>query len=341
VSIPVLRLEDPSPRAVGEAHGEHFREQIGELYKIRVELTLGRTDFRGEGEVLEVARKHIPIARDFDAQLFEELEGVSAGSGLSLEQLVVLNHYTDLRDLSRAELDDGGCSVIYSPAGVLGQTWDTHGSATDYTCVLDIGTNDERVAMFSITGCLGMTGLSARGLGITINNLNSIDARVGIVWPSLVRRCLRESSASSALALVEQAPLGSGHHYVIGDGDELYGIETSGTKKKVTQQGGDQVHLHTNHCLDEELIPTATVLPTSTTWKRLETLEEMTKDGAPETAADMFRAFAAVSHDRVPGQAHAVATCGAFVMDLRARRALACAGPPGPDVTPTVVEVRG
>ena len=73
-------------------------------------------------------------------------------------------------------MDPGGCSVMFTPTNagnVLGQTWDMHGSAQDHVIVIELPDG----IFFSIAGCLGMTGLNKHGVGMTINNLNSIDAK--------------------------------------------------------------------------------------------------------------------------------------------------------------------
>ena len=316
--------------ARGRAHGEHYRTKIRELYEIRRELALGRSDFGTERVLLDVAALHLPLAHSFDRALFEELEGLSEGSGLSLEELVVLNHYTDLRDLGKAELDDGGCSTLFkktSTGNILGQTWDMHGSATDYVALLDIEDDGVKTVVFTIVGCVGMTGLNGHGLGMTINNLNSTDAVVGIIWPILVRRCLREESAINAKAVLENAPIGSGHHYIVADDKDVFGVETSGTIKKVIQQGSDGVHLHTNHALDADVAKKTRVMPTSTTHARYEKLCALKLENI-DSAAALYREFGAVSNAQDPEAPHGVATCGAFVMDLRQARALACKGPP-------------
>jgi isopenicillin-N N-acyltransferase-like protein len=347
-TIETLTLTGDDPRGWGEQHGEAKREDIQRLYEIRLQLTLGRTDLENEANVLRLAGQHLPVLRGFSAPMYAELEGIAAASGVSLEKLVLLNHYTDLRDLGREHLlDDSGCSVIYSPAdggALLGQTWDTHASATDFTMLLEVpggpgGEGDGRTSVFTITGCLGMTGMTSWGLGITINNLNSVDARVGVVWPALVRECLLRRTAEEARDVVMDAPLGSGHHYVVADEKSVFGVETSGTKKKVIQEGRDQVHLHTNHCLDDEMKETAVVAPTSTTGKRYEQIAALTQGGGPATARALYDALDHVSADRKAEEPHGVATCGAFVMDLVARRALAKRGPARADVDPMVVDL--
>jgi isopenicillin-N N-acyltransferase-like protein len=354
-AIEHLVLTGNDPGAWGEQHGEARREQIAALYAIRIELTLQKTDLADEAQVVALAQRHVPLLREFDAALMSELEGISRSSGLSLAQLVVVNHYTDLRDLGRrhlteqeaqAEEDDGGCSVIYAPGddgALLGQTWDMHGSATDHVFLLEVpGDDGERTLLFSISGCLGMTGLTSWGLGMTINNLNSVDARVGVVWPTLVRRALRCRTAAEARDVVLDAPLGSGHHYVVADEREVYGVETSGTRKKLTQSGADAVHLHTNHCVDPEMADTARILPTSTTERRLATLQRRVAQGhAPRSAQALWDGLGEVSAGRDPaGTPHAVATCGAFVMDLAARRALACKAVPTAGDVPAIIELK-
>jgi isopenicillin-N N-acyltransferase-like protein len=346
-----LTLTGDDPAGWGEQHGEHKREQIRALYDIRLELTLSKTDLEGEVEVLALAERHLPVLASFDEAGAAELDGIARGSGLTPAQLVVVNHYTDLRDLRRRHLseddvveDEGGCSVIYAPGddgALLGQTWDMHGSATDYVMLLEVpGPGGERTLLFTITGCVGMTGLTSWGLGMTINNLNSIDARVGVVWPSLVRRALRCRTAAEARDVVLEARVGSGHHYVVADADEIFGVETSGTKKKLIQQGAGKVHLHTNHCLDEEMRATARILPTSTTERRYEALfDAVAARGAPRSAQALWDELDFVSSARKPGEPHGVATCGAFVMDLPARRALACKAVPKRGNVPTVIDL--
>lgn len=339
-----LVLEGTDPRRWGEQHGETLRRQIHEIYAIRRDLTLSKTDLGDEATLLELANRHLPLLNDFDPTLAEELAGIGRGADISLEKLVVLNHYTDLRDLSLAHLDDGGCSVVYSPGEdgpLLGQTWDMHGSATDYVLLMELPNvaDGGRTLLFTIAGCLGMTGLSTSGVGMCINNLNSLDARVGIVWPALVRRALKQHSAIGARDVVLSAPLGSGHHYSVVDDHHFFGVETSGTKKKVTQVGLDRVHLHTNHCLDPEMTHTARVLSTSTTHARYASLEEQTAKQAPRSAKELYELLGSVSAGRDAKDAHAVATCGAFVMDVAARRVLACQGVPGAVEDALVVEL--
>lgn len=348
-----------SPTARGLAHGEAFRADIHGIYAIRLRLMIAKTNLGSEAAVLRLAAHHLPVLERFDRGLFDELCGIAKGAGLTPAHIVVVNHYTDLRDLNANDLarldasDPGGCSAWFVDGGgnrVLGQTWDMHGSATPYALLLTVrGDDGSTTTCFTIMGCLGMTGMNSHGVGLTINNLNSVDATVGVVWPALVRKTLQAHSAVAARDTLLSSPIGSGRHYIVADATDAFGIETSGTKKKLifdatlhpqaalttSTSTAPRAYFHTNHCIDPEMVPTAKIAPGSTTVARYETLVQKTKQGAvPTSARAMFDSFADVGLT-AKNDVDDVATCGALVMDLRARSLLACQGIPGP-ATPTI-----
>ncbi len=331
-TLPILELDAQDPQKCGRIHGETLRQKIHEIAEIRLSFMLADTGFSSVDDVLEIARAHLPVLRRFDVALHDELVGIAEGANLSPERIIVLNHYTDLRDLRPGgNLGDGGCSMVYIPGydgPILGQTWDIHGSAEDYVTLLRIKQNNSEVLTFTIAGCLGMTGMSTKGVAICINNLNSYDARIGVVWPALVRKVLRQDSAILGRDIIMDAHLGSGHHYTIADTNNMFGIETSGTKKKVTQTGTERIHFHTNHCLDNEMAQTHGIRQGSTTYERYQTLEQILQQNPPHSAQELFESFGAVSVPRNPNIPHQSATCGAMVMDIGHLQVLACKGAP-------------
>ncbi|MDW8363496.1 MAG: C45 family peptidase [Myxococcales bacterium] len=334
------------PRARGQAHGEAFRPLIAEIAAIRTALTVELGAFRDEGEVLAVARRHLAPLRRFDEQLAEELEGIAQGAGLAPEAIVVLNHYTDLRDLVPARLPaDEDCSVLWARGrdgrALAGQTWDMHGSAAPYVMMLGVpeGPDGPAAWCLSLTGCLGMTGLNAAGVAVCINNLKSLDARIGVVWPALVRRALRERSAVAARDVVLHAPLGSGHHYLCADDADAFGIETSGTRKAVVFDARAVPHahayVHTNHCLPGSPVGDVSAIGVeSTTLERYAWLSQSVRLHPPRDREALWERLGShdgyprsvCTHLSSPAQPHGVTTCGAVAMDLRERRMLAAAG---------------
>jgi isopenicillin-N N-acyltransferase-like protein len=345
----LFEQDDPAER--GEAHGELWRAEIRELAEIRAALALKKGSFRDRAQLDAVARLHLPLLDRFSPELAAELRGIARGADLAPEAVVILNHYTDLRDVPPSVLeepcpedpvaedisrrintgdDPGGCTAVYLPgdgAPVLGQTWDMHGTAEPYVRALRIRprSGDDEVVCFSLTGCLGMTGLSARGVAVTINNLTSTDGQVGVVWPALVRALLACGSAREARDLLLRTRLSSGHHYMIADGREFFGVETSGKLKVVTQTGARAAHIHTNHCFDPVLRRHEAVPKASTSFRRMELATTLYVQQRPQDAAGLWTMLSShegwprsvCSHiDDAGGDPSASKTCGRMIMDL-------------------------
>lgn len=329
----------------GRVHGETFRSEIGEICDIRLELARRIGGFESDAAVQEIAAEHLPVLASYDVDLHAELLGIAEGAGRSAEDIVVLNHYTDLRDLGPAgqpSWDDGGCTALFakSPAGaIFAQTWDMHGSAAPYVAMIHVEERETPSGrapaawLMSIVGCLGMAGLNRDGVAVGINNLRSTDARVGIVWSALVRRMLRERSASAAYDVLMDAPIGSGHHYLIADPSTFLGVETSGVEKRTVFRGEAPTWVHTNHCFDPDIAAVSNVVETSTTFTRLEQMRGYLEN-VPADADAVWTLLGA--HDGYPRSIcthlateeapHAVATCCGVVADLAAGRLLAADG---------------
>ncbi len=354
-----------SARERGRAHGEAFAGEIRSLAELRTYLCRVVGGFASDADVMRMAAEHLPVLSRFDSELNEELLGIAEGAGTSAESIVILNHYTDLRDLGRtrssqarafsaaaetetetiAETIGGdGCTVVWASTAagpVLAQTWDMHASAIPYVIALettDAG-GEVNAVLLSVTGCLGMAGLSRTGVAMAINNLHSTDATVGVVWSALVRKAMAKNSAKEACDLVLSAPIGSGHHYVVADANSVYAIETSGQKRVVGFSSDpigatDDTYVHTNHCLIDTVATSSRVPAGSTTYDRFE-LAKQDAQSAPIASVDdaFLRLGSEKGYPRsvctnmaTAEKPHAAATCGALSIDLRRGRMLACAG---------------
>ena len=334
-------------RERGLLHGQRFAGEIASLADLRIYLACKISGFRRDA-LLELAARHLPILKAFDDELYQELVGIAEGAGLPASHLIVLNQYTDLRDLSpqvdpdqglagKADFD-GGCTIVWArgPSGPLfGQTWDMHATAMPY--VMMIRVPDAALGdgwLLSLTGCLGMAGLNAAGLSIGINNLTSTDARPGVVWSAIVRKAMRESQASRAKDLLMQCRTGSGHHYLVCDEQEVFSVETSGTRKQLIFSGESDDFVHSNHCLDTEIAACSRVPAQSTTYDRY---DAMVADLASRPIADVEDLWSRLgSHEgyprsvctnmSTPENPHAAATCAGIAIDLRARKLLVVGG---------------
>lgn len=340
-----------SPRDWGRIHGESFRGEIRSLAAIRVYLCTKVGGFKTAEQVMAAARAHLPVLERYHAGLHAELVGIAEGAGVTPEEIVVANHYTDLRDLDPdpstwvaapthddaqartsgqgAEgLGGDGCSVLWAetPTGrIVAQTWDMHATAIPYVMVLRVPESVEGPAatLLTVTGCLGMAGMNAARVGIAINNLFSTDATLGVVWPAMVRRALHQRTAAAARDVIVTSPIGSGHHYFVADRTDSFAIEASGTRRKQVFAGG-AAYCHTNHSLDGDVAARSKVPTTSTTYDRMRWLEA---DLARTPVVDLDDAWTRLGSEdgwprsictnmATPESPHGAATCGAIALNL-------------------------
>jgi isopenicillin-N N-acyltransferase-like protein len=313
-----------TPRQWGQLHGESFRGEIRALAAIRAYLCTRVGGFPDLASVAVAARAHLPVLEAYDRALHDELCGIAEGAAVAPEDIVIANHYTDLRDLppdpatwspapigdhgghgdpaapaaaptrAASNIEGDGCSVLWatSPSGrILAQTWDMHATAIPYVMTLVVPATDGAPAarLLSVTGCLGMAGLNGARVGIAINNLFSTDATLGVVWPAVVRRALRCHSAEAARDTILGAPIGSGHHYFVADRHHAFAIETSGTRRKQIFAGERAAYCHTNHSLDGDVAARSKVPTTSTTHDRMRWLEASLGTTEVADLADAWR----------------------------------------------------
>lgn len=266
-TLRVLRLEG-SPAARGAAHGEAYRDEIRRYTEERVALACsgewaGRKATRAD--VLALAERMLPAHEAYDADLYEELVAMARAAGITPAEAVIVGGFTDFVDAVRAEgasaPHEDDCTAAIVPdaraggRGYFAQTWDMHASATEHVVLLDLRPAGGPAALvFSTVGCLAQIGMNEAGLAVGINNLTGRDGRVGVTWPTVVRRALRETTADAALAVLLAAPLAGAHNYQLFDAAGVgYNVEAMSTWQGVTPLR-DEPLLHTNHALAPEAV---------------------------------------------------------------------------------------
>jgi isopenicillin-N N-acyltransferase-like protein len=283
-----------APYALGYQHGAAFAADIAALTEERLRLSTDPFWTGGRAaslaEVMALGAASLRAHKDYCPTLMEEMRGMADATGIGLNELVIMNGFTDFVDIvansahatptgapvDRLVDDEGGCtafvvdgSMTRDGHALIGQTWDMHSSATPYVIMLDLHPDDAPALLtFTITGCVGMIGMNEAGIAVGINNLLGADGRPGVHWPYVVRRMLAQTSVDAALDVLMQAPLSGAHNYVLmgpgGEGDwdgatgaqRGYNIEATATRRTVTPVEADNGYVaHTNHCLAADLQP--------------------------------------------------------------------------------------
>lgn len=255
LNFPVITYDrERTQSANGEYHGETFRDAIQELAGIRKQLMHERNPNLKGSVLADLSAQQWAINLKHYPNLSAELEGIRRGSDTSIEDIVILNNYTDFRDI---QISDQGCSTVFMRRNgqqIGGQTWDMHSSAMRFVCVLHI---PEEMLLFSLVGCLGMMGFHRDGRMVGVNNLNSTDARPGVIWPALVRSILECATHEEMRDHLCGAKVTSAHSYLIADQSQAQMWEVLPSISRCTHHV-DKPHtsghfFHTNHCLDPEV----------------------------------------------------------------------------------------
>lgn len=265
-----------TPYEMGYQHGKAYVHEIRELTEERIHLS---SDPRWTGgkslsrdEVLVLGEACLAEHRAYAPHLIEEIEGMAAATGLGVNELVIMNGFTDFVDVAanydQVKLtqpvtpyaDNCTAFVVGNQAaadghGFIGQTWDMHATATPYVILLrGRPKNKPAFLVFTITGCVGMIGMNDAGIAIGINNLSGNDGRPGVTWVFAVRKALEQTTLDAALDCITSARLAGGHNYVLADAaGHGYNVEAMATRCHVTPLDANSL-VHTNHCLDAKTV---------------------------------------------------------------------------------------
>jgi len=239
---------EPLPAERGRAFGGAHADAIGLTVRTYRRL-FGMTppDMRSAGAAL---------APSLGADHVEELEGMAAGAGQDVRDLLAVNARTELLAGSgRAE-----CSVIGRVAGsgvTLAQTWDWHPDLAPARVVWTVHLpGDTWFTTATEAGILAKLGLNSHGVACALNFLTcSADGGGnGVPIHVLLRQVLEHAvDARHAVALLCGAPTAASSAVTIASagrgGSELVAVELSPGGGVVVRPDADGWLVHANHFL--------------------------------------------------------------------------------------------
>ncbi|MFV2104319.1 C45 family autoproteolytic acyltransferase/hydolase [Micromonospora sp. LOL_024] len=179
--------------------------------------------------------------------LAEEIRGLAAGAGLTLDEAVLLQVRREILGYQRVPTM-GDCTTYACPGPdpLLAQTVDLNGDLDDQIAVLDTGS----ALVLSFGGTLGYLGVNRAGLAVGLNLVLGGQWRPGLPPYLAIRHLLdRAGSVTEAVGLLRDTPLASSRSIMLCDRDQAGYAEVLGDEVRF-QPAAEPVH--TNHFLDPE-----------------------------------------------------------------------------------------
>ncbi len=265
-----------SPYERGAQHGEALRAGIRRFYDNWLQRSLTEPAIRlTEDDLLAFAAKHAGYAKHYAPDLYQELEGIAAGSGLTIDQVLFINCFDEGLDslaiprlaaqlvgmpVPPAVAPLQGCTsfAAFAPATsdgktYVGQGYDV-GEAYYEPVVLRITAwgNEPEQLVYSHAGVLGVSGVNGAGIAIVENSLKPSDQQPGAPYPMVVRKALQQPILSDFVGAIIMAPRACGQNYVIGAPFGAANIETSARQHSIRSLQ-DGVFGHATHNEEPEM----------------------------------------------------------------------------------------
>lgn len=257
-----------TPHEMGRQIGEAAREEMrafAEVALARVNLTMKVSRERA----LLIAARSAEFATRYAPHMMDELRGMAEGSGLGLDELMVLQ----VRNQLAPDPEAGCTSLSVSETGaslvggnIVAQNWDNDPGLDPFTIVLT-RQPDDKPALMNITqaGLIAYIGLSDAGIGVCLNTLPAPAREVGVPHYFTVRGIYESASLDAAVAAVRRAeraipanimlatPQGPADLEVTLDQVNVIRPTEATSGRRTSGPGPRQLVTHANHCLHPEL----------------------------------------------------------------------------------------
>lgn len=204
-------------------------------------------------------------------EVYDEIDGIAAGSGCRIEEILALNCRTEilpnsfLSTSAPKPLDLGECTS-FAVAGNrcadgatrIGQTWDWIGLQRDNVVILRVKKRNNRPDFLTLTeaGIVAKIGINAHGLAIGLNFLSAETAHVSAGLPAHIfqRLALDFDSVDEVIAFAKTLRFAGSSNAILGDPSaRIASLEYSPYGVAVIEPDQGTV-AHTNHFCDMALV---------------------------------------------------------------------------------------
>ncbi|MBU88040.1 MAG: peptidase C45 [SAR202 cluster bacterium] len=238
-------------REMGLQIGDACRETIKELASVVLHrFNLGQENNVSIKEAREISASALNFSRSYLNDEIQELIGISESSGVSLNDLMLLN----CRNMFSVSQE--GCTAILvsdersdNGYSIAGQNWDNDPEMDKYSVVLTRRPVSEPSNItWTQPGLSAYMGFNSAGTAVCMNALNGGSTLKGIPWYFIVRKLLKTAGFFQAIDNVRRMPRAITANAAIITSDGPINIELTPESVEYLEPKNGLI-VHTNHCL--------------------------------------------------------------------------------------------
>ena len=239
---------------MGQQIGEEAREEVRGFAHIALER-VNKTISVSRENALEACRNSFPFVQQYSPHLLDELRGIEASSGVSIEKLMLLQ----MRNQLLPDADAGCTSFSIAPqasssgGALVGQNWDNDPALDPFTIVLTRRPSSAPDTMtLTQAGLIAYIGLNDRGIGVCMNTLPAPSRRVGVPHYFVLRAIYEGTSLDEAAQAVRGAHRAIPANLILSTPQGPADFEITVENLHILPDQAGRI-VHTNHCLHPDL----------------------------------------------------------------------------------------
>lgn len=259
-----------TPRTMGEHLGSRLKSRLQVLTQYLADQLCSLARPAGHHltaeKLREVVRPALPMLQRYEPSLWMELEAMGHASQLPVEDLLLIQGYSDL-------LGYLGCQVPPQPSTyvcidsthtqdgtpLLALAWYLDPALFPYLTLLRrIPTHGPATLCLTLAGLAPVAGLSEAGVAVAANEFRVKDGSSGLFIGHVLSSMLAAPGLEDALRYAQAGPRhgGAAIHALAASGDR-FTLEVSGQLAvRLNDPLLNAPRVHTNHPLDERIMPT-------------------------------------------------------------------------------------
>ena len=248
---------------MGRQIGEALQKEIRGFTEIALER-VNKTIAVSRDTAMSVSRESIAYVERYSPDMMEELRGMADSSGVSLDELMLLQVRNQLQPDKEA-----GCTAFSiasqlsaQQGAIVGQNWDNDPALDPFNVVLTRRPID-KPALMNITqaGLIAYIGLNDAGIGACLNTLPAPSRPHGVPHYFTVRGIYEAVTLDGAVQAVLRADRAVPANIILATPQGPVDLEITVDDVHVLRDEGEGIIFHTNHCLHPDLVSINAIFP--------------------------------------------------------------------------------